>query len=339
MIVPRSWTPIQHQRSPEQTLLSAEPTATDVRFKIASFFLCVCWLLTVFSLAHSIKHYSRPHSLLQALKSIPLRFVLILPLAAVVPAYQALVAFHFAYSPLRVDGDKAAIFAGGYAPSLLILYIQAFFGFVTPNEDLELRRQRRERGVALDQEMGVVRKPAWWRLASGDVLNPGRATSGESMRDWLTRNARQVVGERPRTDINGTSPDGVEQDAGRAPVNLEMSPLSLAASHPNHPPPQYTGHSEARHRERTLELAAEVLFPHAQGILAEERERRRRELMEDGPPPPSYLEATREGGRYQDHPSGGAAVGSGNPRSGSVGGQSTRSTAGQPIQVRSMLDV
>lgn len=144
MVVPRNWNPIQHQRYPQQTIDEAAPTATDARFKAGAFLLAACWSITVFSLRHSIKYYCPRNRgifnrFIGLFRYTPLRFMLIVPLAAAVVAYQALVAFNFEYSPLKVGGLKAAIFAGGYTPSLLILYVQIAFAFVNPQ-----RRPRAE---------------------------------------------------------------------------------------------------------------------------------------------------------------------------------------------------
>ncbi len=52
-------------------------------------------------------------------------------------------------------------------------------------------RQRRERGTEHDRELGIVRKPAWWRRINGDV-----PASGMRMRDRIARNVRELGGGR-----------------------------------------------------------------------------------------------------------------------------------------------
>jgi hypothetical protein len=324
MIVPRNWSAIQHQRYPQQTLDEAAPTATDARFKAAAFLLVACWLIIVYSLRHSIKYYCPRNRgvfnrIIGFVRYTPLRFMLLIPLAAALIAYQALVAFHFEYSPLKVDGTKAAIYAGGYTPSLLILYVQALFGFLNPNEDLELQRQRRVRNQALDREMGIVHKPSWWRRVNGEVLDPN-----ENMRDRLLRNVREINGTKrtvPTTELTtNTAANGVE-----------MTPVSPALTSPRvtSPPLEpYTGRSERRRQERAAQLAAGVLFPETAQNAATAAARRREELMMDGPPPPSYTDAVRTGSTPQAP---GVAR--------SISAQSERSTNQPPQQIRSMLDV
>ena len=332
MIVPRSWTGIERQRYPEQIVLDAIPTATDARFKAAAFLLAVCWVITVFSLRHSIKHYCpRNRGILNRIagffRYIPTRFLLMIPLAAVIPAYQALVAWYFAYSPLSLEGDLAAIFAGGYTPSLLILYIQAVFGLLRPNEDLELQRQRRVRGQQLDSEMGIVHKPSWWRRVNGDYFDPN-----ENVRDRLARNARELHGNRAPGEAAATSPADGAQVTELGPV----SPTSQQTPHMPRPVASpYAGKSPTRRNERAVELAAGLLFPEAGERAAAATARRREELMTDGPlasplspPPPPYQEPVQGGGETTR-----------NAATRSISAQSTGSTAQPPQQIRSMLDV
>jgi len=326
MIVPRNWSKIEHQRYPQQIITDAAPTATDVRFKTAAFLLAVCWLITAFSLRHSIKYYCpRNRGVFNRIRGfiryMPLRFKLLLPLAAVIPAYQALVAWHFDYSPLRVDGNKAAIYAGGYTPALLILYVQAIIGFFNPNEDLELQRQRRVRNQALDQEIGIVAKPSWWRRNNGEIMDPN-----EHMRDQLLRNVREINGNKavePGT-VEAATPTTLDE-SGKP---IEMGPVSPTLVSSGPPAPQlapYTGRSDRRRGERNMELAAGLLFPDGASSAAANAARRRAELMQDGPPPPPYAD--------------GAAGGSNRSVTRSVSAQSEGSTNQPPQVIKSMLDV
>ncbi len=172
----------------------AIPSATDGRFKAAAFCLFICWLTVVFSLRHSIMHYCErnrgiANRIAGLLRFTPLRFLLIVPLALVIPAYQALAAWSFAWSPLNIKGNNLAIYLGGYTPALLIVYIQIIAGFLNPNEDRALLRQRRQRGEASDRELGIVHKPAWWRIING-------GNGDEKMRDRIARNVRELGGGR-----------------------------------------------------------------------------------------------------------------------------------------------
>ncbi|KAK4149727.1 hypothetical protein C8A00DRAFT_18630 [Chaetomidium leptoderma] len=330
MIVPRNWGAIQYQRYPQQTLDVAAPSATDARFKAAAFLLAVCWLITTFSLRHSIKYYCPRNRgifnrIIGFVRYTPLRFMLIVPLAATIVAYQALVAWHFEYSPLKVDGLTAAIYAGGYTPALLIVFVQAIIGFMNPNEDLELQRQRRVRGRELDREMGVVLKPSWWRRMNGEHMDPNA-----SMRDRLIRNVQEISGNKPTAPTIEVPPNA----AGRTNEPVEMTPVSPSlASPPITSPPlePYTGRSERRREERARELAAGLLFPEAAHNSATAAARRRQELMMDGPPPPSYTDTVSNAQTASNlQPSTVAR---------SLSAQSSGSTNQPPQQIRSMLDV
>ncbi len=325
MIVPRNWSAIEHQRYPEQILEDAAPTATDARFKAAAFLLVGCWLITVFSLRHSIKYYCpRNRGVVNRIRGffryMPFRFMLLVPLAAVIPAYQALVAWHFDYSPLKVAGLKAAIYAGGYTPSLLILYVQIIIGFFNPNEDLELKRQRRVRSQSIDQEIGIVHKPSWWRRNNGENMDPN-----ENMRDQLLRNVREINGNKAAPPTTLASADPAADGTARP---VEMTPVSPSlATPPGTTPPVaglYTGRSERRRQERAVEAASGLLFPEAAQDAAAAAARRREELMMDGPSPPAY----------SDRPSGSPST-----VTRSRTGQSEESTNQPPQQIRSMLDV
>ncbi|KAK4183626.1 hypothetical protein QBC35DRAFT_477998 [Podospora australis] len=318
-----------------QILDEAIPTATDIRFKIGAFFLVVCWGITVFSLRHSIKHY-RPRNrglinrVIGFVKYTPLRFKIILPLAAVVPAYQALVAWHFAYSPLNIKGLHAAIYAGGYAPTLLICYVQIIFGFINQNEDKELKRQRYERGRQLDQEMGIVQRPEWWRRINGEIVDPN-----ESMRDRLVRNVREVQGGKPNGQ--STSAPTQENPAMSPGALMEMSPLPSPTSPrvTSPPAPPYTGKSDRRRQERAMQDAADMLFPQSAAERSAAATRRRGEIVMEGPPPaavppPPYF-SDQDRGRGSGAPTG--ILGER-----SISEQSTGSINQPPQQIRSMLD-
>lgn len=209
LAVPRNWGNIEKQRFPEQIETVAMPSATDFRFKAAAFCLVACWLITGFSLWHSIKHYCpRNRGVINRItgffKYIPIRFMILFPLVAIVPAFQVLVAFEFAYSPLNVDGLHAAIYAGGYAPTLLVIMVQIIWAFTTPNEDTELKRQRRARGQEIDRELGIVARPAWWRHRNKETTIA-----------QITRNVQEVQGN-PRRPV--PEAEGLELDAiGPAP--------------------------------------------------------------------------------------------------------------------------
>ncbi|KAK3314120.1 hypothetical protein B0H66DRAFT_371913 [Apodospora peruviana] len=344
LIIPRNWGRIWLQRFPQQTIDEAIPAATDGRFKVAAFCLFIVWLITCFSLRHSIKHYrERNRGLLNRAMGIirytPVRFLVLIPLSLVIPAFQALVAWKFEYSPLNVKGMNAAIYAGGYAPSLLIVYIQALGGYLNPNEDLELQRQRHVRGEQLNDEMGIVRKPAWWRRLNDDYR------PGEGVRDRIARNVRELGGGKPTArnldaaidarveqNLQPTQNEDVEMDSIPPPrmdphqaADLlgPVTPGNFAEARQR--ASQYGGKSDTRRMERTTAAVAGLLFPGANEGSAAAATSRHAELTMDGPPP------------YRGRQSDGHMQPPAMDRS--VSADTTNSTNQPPQQIRSMLDV
>ncbi len=330
LIIPRNWGDIELQRFPEQTLDIAAPAATDGRFKAAAFCLFICWLTTAFSLRHSIKHYhARNRGAINRavglIRFTPTHFILIMPLALVVPAYQALAAWEFQWSPLNVKGSNIAIYLGGFAPSLLILLIQAVAGFVRPNEDRELQRQRRERGDSVDRELGIARKPAWWRRINGEL-------PGEKMRDRIARNVRELGGGRATArglDASINARAAAAETVNQAGDAVEMQsmprtepvPADFDAAKPG--AARYTGASDRRRSEWMVGVAAALLFPRSEPMPSTTREY----LMGEGPPP--YVERGRQS-QGQERPGS-------SERTHST--ETSHSITAPPQQVRSMLDV
>lgn len=267
----------------------------------------------------------------------PYRFMLILPLSLALIAYQVYISFEWKYSIIRFDGVVPVIYLWGYGPPLLIVFIQVLYGWASPNEDKELLRQRRERGETLDRELGIVRKPAWWRRVKGEHLL--------SYRDKIARNVAEVGGQRGtgRRDLTEAERHAREEALANARnEDVELQPVRR--SEPENPrvdragvrtqkhlATSYGGKSDTRRHERTMQVAAGILFPNS---ALEERARREAELAQDGPPPPPYADEThREQGRGR----------SPTDRTGSAGrsnsAETTNSITAPPQQVRSMLDV
>lgn len=191
MIVPRSWTNIEKQRSPDQTRDFAEPTATDIRWKLAALFNFFGWLTIVFSLRHSIKYY-KPRNrglfnrMIGFVKYAPNRFFLTIPLSLILVGYEAACSFEFSISPLKLHPELGYMYGLGWGSIAAIFLVQEVAGFFNPDEDRELIRQRRVRGQEIDSEMGIVKKPHWWSRLHGDVnLN---------VHDQIARNVREVGG-------------------------------------------------------------------------------------------------------------------------------------------------
>ncbi|KAH8673274.1 hypothetical protein BX600DRAFT_508555 [Xylariales sp. PMI_506] len=273
LIIPRGWGNLELQRSAQQTTEYAQALATDGRFKAATFCLFVAWLTIVVSLWHSIRHYEPRNRgffnrIIGGLGYMPFRFVLLIPLSLAVVAYQGLVAWEFDYSPLKQYTNLVAMYVGGYAPALLIIIIQIIAGFMRPNEDRALIKQRRARGNAVDAEMGFVRKPAWWKRVNGEV-------GSGNMRDLIMRNVREVGGGRATAQNVEASIEtrAREREAASTTAPIEMSQLgrsnSIASSirtEGQRPPPPYSAHygkSDQRRSEHTVQAAAGLLFPNA----------------------------------------------------------------------------
>ncbi|KAI8628134.1 hypothetical protein F5Y19DRAFT_465438 [Xylariaceae sp. FL1651] len=317
VVIPRNWGAVELQRSPEQTIAKAIPASTDIRFKIAPFFLLISWLTILVSLWHSIRHYEARNRgwynrIVGFFNYIPFRFFLMIPLALVVVGYQALAAWDFNLSPLKAKTNLLAMYLGGYVPALLLVVIQCVAGFMRPNEDKELTRQRRERGTQIDQELGITKRPAWWRRVNGDV------GTGDRVRDQLFRNVREVGGGRKMQEMAERRAAGAGTDTTTNNNTFEMSSIRRTPSHASSTaPPAYTAHtskSDHRRNERTMQVAASLLFPNASDPLPAENRGRESE---------SHTQQTQRPG--------------GNERSLSVA--SGVSISAPPQQIRSMLDV
>lgn len=337
LVVPRNWNFVTNQRSPEQTATVAKPAATDGRFKAGAFCLIIAWLTICFSLRHSIQHY-KPRNrgiynrVTGLIKAIPLRFMLTVPLTLALVIYQTLIAFDWSLSLLRLGGVVPAIFAWGYGPSLLVLYVQIVYGYVSPNEDKELIRQRAQRGEQVDRELGIVRKPAWWRRVRGDHMEG-------TLRDKILRNVQEVGGERgigrraeadlerhvrleaERSAVSGDG--GIELDrVGRRNGDSFRQKAEGVNSQVNEAYPwggRQAGKSERHQTGQLMQTAAGIKLSSKEAEA--ERARRVAELMEDGPLPSSDVQRRRSS-------------------AGRRGSESTaNSTDAPPQQIRSMLDI
>lgn len=268
------------------------------------------------------------------IKAIPMRFVLTIPLCLALVAYQVLISFDWTFSIMRYGGMVPVIFAWGYGPSLLILFVQIIYGFASPNEDKALIAQRRRRGEVIDQELGIVKKPAWWRRVRGEHLY--------TLRDKITQNVNEVGGKRGLKarfeDEEREPPLGGDLVTHSKNNTIEMNNLShnprvdragvgnLSSMNDSR---RYTGKSDRRHNERIVEDASGVISPNsAEAERQAQRERWIHEITQDGPP--SYSDTDR--GRSTRHDGSNNAQ-----RNDST--STTNSTAAPPQQVRSMLDV
>jgi hypothetical protein len=175
MTIPRTWTAIEKQRSPSQTLTIARASALDARFKAGAFFALAAWSLICYSLHHSIRHYlRRTRTLIDAAVNINNNLakpLLGISISAITVGYLIVGTWKWSISPLNAQVSHGGLFGLGYGPALLIIIIHNVFGEITTNDDKALSIQRQYRGQNIDRELGldrVVQKPSWWSKMSGD---------------------------------------------------------------------------------------------------------------------------------------------------------------------------
>lgn len=350
LVVPRNWGNIELQRTVEQTWARAAPSATDARFKAAVFMLLMCWVTTVYYLRHSIKHYRERNRgfinrAIGLVRFTPYRFMLLIPLSLAVVAFQGLSAWKFQYGVFDVNGNTVSQFVGGYVPALLIMVVQIVAGFINPNEDKELIRQRRVRGAEQDRELGITKKPAWWKRVNGEVHD------NETMLERITRNVREVGGGKATAKKIDETHEIRTREAvpANGATDIEMGQIprgasTTAGSRPTvRPAPNstYSGRSEQRRLETAQAAAAQLLFPSSQNPAAFHE--RVSYLSTDGPPPPYQGDAQKEDRgrprRSTEATSSNTTTLRPNPAERSESANTSNSTAGPPQQIRSMLDV
>lgn len=168
MIIPRPWTAVQYQRSPEQARALARPSSTDARLKAGGLLAFLAWCTICYSLRHSIHHYKRRNrgswnSFRGLLQYCPWKFQLAIPLLLLKIAYAIASSFVWTISPFKFDGNAAWLYGLGIAPAFLIILIFEICGFLEPDEDHALLQQRVERGRVTDSALGIrQKKPNWW---------------------------------------------------------------------------------------------------------------------------------------------------------------------------------
>ncbi|KAI9753601.1 MAG: hypothetical protein M4579_005065 [Chaenotheca gracillima] len=174
MTIPRSWTKIEDQRDINQQNRLAKPVGIDGRFKAGSIFAFLGWCVICYSLRHSIYYYKpRNRGLWRRFNGFlhfaPTKFMLIIPVALIVVGYDIAIAFDWNISPLKYDANSGWIYGLGYAPVFLVVLIFEIWGYIDENEDQIILEQRRLRGRAADQELGIVKKPGWWSKRHGEM--------------------------------------------------------------------------------------------------------------------------------------------------------------------------
>ncbi|KAK2783331.1 hypothetical protein FQN51_004437 [Onygenales sp. PD_10] len=201
MFIPRSWNAIQKQRSHEQTISVAKPSATDARFKSGSLLAVVALLIICYSLGHSVYRYKeRPRNpflrMTYLVTSAPLKFIIVILLVSLRVGFGIASAFSWDISPVKYDGNVGWLYGLGYAPPLLVLVVLNIWGYIDPNEDRALIAQRSERRNSIDAELGIEagkRKPAWWRRLRPENQN----LSGTDPDSRLRAMAFEIGGGKP----------------------------------------------------------------------------------------------------------------------------------------------
>ncbi|KAK6347012.1 hypothetical protein TWF696_007102 [Orbilia brochopaga] len=139
----RAWNPISR---------SNVDVITDARFKAASIFSFLAWLIIVVALVIS-QHYYRPCKF-------PWKIPVVLALTLVRIGYNIGSAFDYSISQLRYQASPAYIYCLGFLPIILAVIVILQSGWREPNEDQELLRLRNARNMSLDQEMMAVQAPS-----------------------------------------------------------------------------------------------------------------------------------------------------------------------------------
>ncbi|KAI9787588.1 MAG: hypothetical protein M1839_000119 [Geoglossum umbratile] len=241
MTIPRTWTHIKLQRSKHQQESIARPAATDGRFKAAAFFAVCAWLLICYALYHSIHYYKpRNQGLWNRLNSffhyVPIRFIILIFLAAVQIAYAILSAFDFNVSLLKYDSNPALVYGLGYLPSILIILVMEIWGYIGENEDLQIIERRRKRDREADAEIGITRKPRWWH----------------DQQDWLGVAPQRA--RNPTQDIGGGVATQKQVERGLEMGTMTAKPGSTLPAHTDNPAPLAVA-SEIRGLEGRGEIA------------------------------------------------------------------------------------
>jgi len=173
--------------------------------------------------------------------------------------YGAACAFDFSISPLKVDANLGFMYGLGWGPIAMIILIHEIWGYVDPNEDRELIRQRRVRGAEIDQEMGITKKPHWWSRLNGENRTM-------NMNDHIARNVSEIGGGRAttrnleRSIEMGNMPASKRRDSNKPAANIEAVRLAANLLFPAHTgmeetQERFTDHPEPG-RGRTVSSAA-----------------------------------------------------------------------------------
>jgi hypothetical protein len=153
--------------------------------------------------------------------------------------------FDFSISPLNLETDLGIMYGWGWGSVTLILAVHEIAGYLDPNEDRELIRQRRIRGAEIDQEMGITKKPHWWSRLHGDNRELG-------VHERIARNVSEVGGGRATTR-------GIES-------NIEMGNMPVSKTII-----EKTGERPGKGELDVVKIAATLLFPTSNESNSNER--------------------------------------------------------------------
>ncbi|KAF2200536.1 hypothetical protein GQ43DRAFT_456356 [Delitschia confertaspora ATCC 74209] len=196
MVIPRSWTAVEKQNTPEQKENIARPASTGSREKVGAIFAAIALFVICFSLWHSLHHYKpRTTGFWRKIDTFchycPTKLFLAILILAIRVGYGIASAWLWEISIFQDDVNIGYPYGLGYGTILLIIIIFEIAGFFEENEDKVIIEQRRERGIMTDRELGIVKKPHWWnrnwadKYASDDArlrnmageVGGGRATA------------------------------------------------------------------------------------------------------------------------------------------------------------------
>lgn len=230
MTIPRSWTAIELQRSPQQQITKAKPSGTDTRFKAAAILAFLAWCMICYSLRHSI-HYYKPknrgpwNSCTGFIHYAPTKFLLTIPLLLIRVGYSMASSFEWTISPLKFNSNAGWMYGLGYGPTFLVIVVFEIWGYLDPNEDRALLKMRAERGRSIDAELGIQKKPHWWSRMTGD--------HHLSTEQRLKNMTSEIGGGRPTTrnlersiemgNMPAARPAGLDDD-GENPFRDEVPP-------------------------------------------------------------------------------------------------------------------
>lgn len=179
MVIPRGWTKLEYQRSPEQQDTEARPSGTDARIKAGSVLAICAWAVIIFSLQHSIKHYKLHEPGVRGrINAIfvytPAKIFFSIIVLGVRLAYSVISAWRWEFSLFKTDVNPIWPFALGYLPTVIILIIFEVAGFFERNEDLTILEQKRLRDDAANTELGIVKRPSWWHGSDAHMSDEQR---------------------------------------------------------------------------------------------------------------------------------------------------------------------